>query len=408
MLSLVACPIGYGLPSDGEVFASFCGDGFKAPDEECDDGNTDEQDECTNTCTVATCGDGIVGPNETCDDGNLDDTDECPTTCEAAACGDGFIRQGVEECDDGDVSDDDATCSSQCTVPACGDGLVSAGEACDDGNADDTDACLSTCEMASCGDDFVHAGVEECDDGNADDTDACPTTCSLAFCGDGFVQVGIETCDGGVNVDGEVVDCREDCTYCGDGRKDLGLEACDDGNAESTDSCTPLCELVRRRVFVTDFSLYTGNLGGVTGADQACRDAAGSGSLENPETFKAWLSSTTFDAQSRLENGFLGLYVLVSDPEIVVAQGWNDLTDDTLEHAIDRNEYGLQEDVYVWTSTDTTGVAWTGDDCAGYKSSSNSYSGGVGYSRRNDYRWTTYGTTACSTSKALYCFEDRL
>ncbi|MEZ4453259.1 MAG: DUF4215 domain-containing protein [Nannocystaceae bacterium] len=128
--------------------AGVCGDGNLDPGEECDDGNDDEADACTNTCTNAACGDGIVNGDEGCDDGNDDDTDECTSACLPAACGDGFVQAGVEGCDDA--------------------------------NADDTDECPGTCQPASCGDGFVQAGVETCDDGNNVSSDGCLATCEVA------------------------------------------------------------------------------------------------------------------------------------------------------------------------------------------------------------------------------------
>lgn len=58
-----------------------CGDGCKAADEECDDGNTSAFDGCTEHCKLPVCGDGSVAYGETCDDGNLADGDGCPSTC---------------------------------------------------------------------------------------------------------------------------------------------------------------------------------------------------------------------------------------------------------------------------------------------------------------------------------------
>jgi cysteine-rich repeat protein len=131
--------------------APVCGDTVIDPGEECDDGNQDDADTCTNACKNAVCGDGILGPGEACDDGNQDDADTCTNACAAASCGDGKPQMGEE---------------------------------CDDGNADDTDMCLSTCLTATCGDGQVQAGVEGCDDGNAEDLDACSNTCVAATCSD--------------------------------------------------------------------------------------------------------------------------------------------------------------------------------------------------------------------------------
>ena len=121
------------------------------------------------------CGNGIVDPNEQCDDGNTNNGDACTNTCKLAVCGDGIVRVGVEQCDDGNASDSDA-CTSQCKTAVCGDGFIRTGfEACDDGNTIDTDACTAQCAVAVCGDGIVHAGAEECDDGNTNDIDSCTT-----------------------------------------------------------------------------------------------------------------------------------------------------------------------------------------------------------------------------------------
>jgi cysteine-rich repeat protein len=55
-------------------------------DEACDDGNTVDDDECSNACTSAICGDGIVQTflGETCDDGNTQSGDTCTSSCIAA------------------------------------------------------------------------------------------------------------------------------------------------------------------------------------------------------------------------------------------------------------------------------------------------------------------------------------
>jgi cysteine-rich repeat protein len=199
-----------------------CGNGTVEGDEQCDDGDSDDSDECTAACALAACGDGFVQPPEACDDGNTADADTCSSTCQAAACGDGVI-QPPEACDDGNQSDDD-TCTAACALAACGDGFVQPGEACDDGNQTDDDDCTNACALASCGDGALQPG-EACDDGNQIDTDACLSTCLAAECGDGAAQAGVEACDDGNQSN------ADDCTVA------CKLPACDDGleSGEETD-----------------------------------------------------------------------------------------------------------------------------------------------------------------------------
>lgn len=173
-----------------------CGNGFleAGNGEQCDDGNTTNDDACTNTCTLPRCGDQIVQAGEQCDDGNSDNADGCLSSCQNAACGDGFVQSGVE--------------------------------ACDDGNPDNTDACLTTCVVASCRDGFVHTGVEECDDNDSDDTNDCTNACKLPFCGDGIVHAGSsEQCDDGNGIDADA--CTNSC------KLDTDL----DGTIDDSDNC---------------------------------------------------------------------------------------------------------------------------------------------------------------------------
>lgn len=79
---------------------------------------------------VPACGDGVVQGQEECDDGNTNNFDACTNMCTQARCGDGVVQPG-ESCDDGNEIPDDA-CTNNCTEPTCGDGIVQAGEACDD------------------------------------------------------------------------------------------------------------------------------------------------------------------------------------------------------------------------------------------------------------------------------------
>jgi cysteine-rich repeat protein len=91
---------------------------------------------------VFLCGNGFIDLGEECDDGNTDPSDACTNTCQNAKCGDGIVEVGVEECDDGNRVNDDA-CSNKCTRTSCGDGVVQAGEECDDGNNIPNDGCTN-------------------------------------------------------------------------------------------------------------------------------------------------------------------------------------------------------------------------------------------------------------------------
>ncbi len=217
--------------------APSCGDGLVQSGEECDDGNTANTDDCSNACKKARCGDGVQQTNEECDDGNGTDNDGCTSACKKPKCGDTIVQQG-EACDDGNTVDSDG-CTNKCTVPGCGDGITQSSEECDDGNAINTDGCTSACKKPKCGDSFTQTG-EECDDGNKTDTDDCSNSCRKARCGDGTKQSG-EECDDGNTVD--LDGCSNACKAgkCGDNVKQNN-EECDDGNRVDTDDCTNACK----------------------------------------------------------------------------------------------------------------------------------------------------------------------
>jgi cysteine-rich repeat protein len=160
---------------------TLCGNGVRDVGEQCDDGNQDDADGCTNACTV--CGDGVVAPGEECDDGNR-------------ISGDG--------------------CDANCTVTACGNGIVTAGESCDDGNDLAGDCCSPTCQLeapgTSCGDDG-----NECTSDVCDGRGVCTHPDNTAPCSDGNLCDGDDFCSGGTcsvhtgNPCAGGSDCRRTC-----------------------------------------------------------------------------------------------------------------------------------------------------------------------------------------------------
>lgn len=72
--------------------------------EECDDGDTENNDGCSSTCQIEECGDNIKQTNEECDDGNLIDGDHCSSECETEEyCGDLIVQASLGEKCDGSV-----------------------------------------------------------------------------------------------------------------------------------------------------------------------------------------------------------------------------------------------------------------------------------------------------------------
>jgi hypothetical protein len=148
-----------------------------------------------------------------------------------------------------------------------------------------------------------------------------------------------------------------------------------------------------KRVFVTK-GTYTGSA--VLNACQAAANAAGLGG-----TWVGWLSTSRQNAIDK----------------VTAAGPWKLLTGETVfnNHAqlgmsvsvsLDVTEDGakLPGNVYVWTGTNGNGqvAPYT---CADWTSSASEV-GTIGATSDTTTAWTNYGDAVCSSSKAVYCFEN--
>ncbi|MFT5387380.1 MAG: cysteine-rich repeat protein [Candidatus Omnitrophota bacterium] len=222
-----------------------CGNNVLEATENCDDGNNDAGDGCSDTCQIEFCGDSTINNNgtETCDDGNTTAGDGCNATCQEEVCGDGVVNNnGAEFCDDGNIIAGDG-CSETCqSEDVCGDGIIGVFEECDDSNIAPGDGCNTTCQIEACGNARIDFG-EVCDDGNVAVGDGCNATCQSEVCGDGVVNNnGTEMCDDGNVAVGDGCNATCQTEVCGNGTVDFG-EFCDDGNVISLDGCTNICVL---------------------------------------------------------------------------------------------------------------------------------------------------------------------
>ncbi len=239
------------------LITSVCGNNILEAGEQCDDGNSSNNDGCSNTCTIE-----ILIPAINCSISAItskpeyanedfqtcgcaytncyidDDGPDCggipvsgpsgePCCCIGPPnCGNGIVDSG-EQCEPPNT----ATCNLTCqniTPSVCGNNIIEAGEQCDDGNAINTDACLNTCQLATCGDTFIQTTIEQCEPPN---TATCSLTCQTItppVCGNGVINGG-EVCDAGVGCPVST-NCAADCkSCCGDGMIQAPNEECDWG-----------------------------------------------------------------------------------------------------------------------------------------------------------------------------------
>lgn len=196
--------------------------------------------------TYSLCGNGVVDVGEECDDGNTNGQDGCTNHC--TICGNGVTR-APEECDDGNRTNGDG-CDADCTLTGCGNGIQTSGEACDDGNTWDGDCCSPTCQREG-------AGTPCLDDGNVCTDDVCNAAgeckhqSNTAPCSDSDVCNGQDFCSGGScsvhsgNPCGTQPECQQACVPVGSFQYRCTLDDADtacssDGVACTADACNGL------------------------------------------------------------------------------------------------------------------------------------------------------------------------
>ncbi len=172
-----------------------------------------------------------------------------------------------------------------------------------------------------------------------------------------------------------------------------------------------------RVVFATS-DTFNGNLGNFSGADAKCQAAAQEAGLSG--TFKAWIGGRmdgtgngggTQNVSERMTHSTVP-YVLTTGTK--VADDWGDLTDGSLDHGIDRDEFGNSVSGSVWTNTTTNGKAFDhrrdcgpgGSQADVWGSADQFESGHFGNVGDTGSTWTTNTNTACNNSFHLYCFEQ--
>lgn len=169
----------------------------------------------------------------------------------------------------------------------------------------------------------------------------------------------------------------------------------------------PPATLPTLRVFVSK-TTYTGNLGGVNGADIKCQQAADAIPALQGKLWRAWISTGSVNAKDRIADG---KYVRMDGA--VIAQSRIDLLDGSIAAAINLTEestapsvYGSEHAAYTWTGTNASGNATT-STCAGWDQPQFA-NATIGVTTATS-GWSDggYGAEQCQTyQRHLYCFEQ--
>lgn len=181
-------------------------------------------------------------------------------------------------------------------------------------------------------------------------------------------------------------------------------------NAANTGNCA------HKKVFLSGIStssgpdgVVTGNLGGLAGADNLCQTLANTYIPGNTSTYKAWLSSTTVSAASRLTHATVPYRNRID----IVANNWADLTDGTINAPINRiiQSTTTCANCRAWTNTSSNGTLVHNtmlDTCDNWTSSATNRFGRVGRAETGitDSQWTSFTSINCSNQHAIYCIEQ--
>jgi len=174
-----------------------------------------------------------------------------------------------------------------------------------------------------------------------------------------------------------------------------------------------------RKVFVTS-GAFTGNLGGLDGADARCQSAADKAGLGG--SYLAWLSTTSGPIVGQPASGPLHRFVrhhvpYVRPDGVRVADHFGDLVDGTLDNPINVDEFGATvfSDTGAWSSTVANGAPvgignpaqntcnnWTTDDVL----ATASFTASIG---AVDFSWSAPGISSgvqCVQRYRLICVEQ--
>jgi hypothetical protein len=157
-----------------------------------------------------------------------------------------------------------------------------------------------------------------------------------------------------------------------------------------------------RRVFISS-TPSTANLGGIAGADTKCQNLATAANLGG--MWRAWVSSNASSPDTRFTKATVPYRLLDGT---MVATNWNDLTNGSILHGIDRDEKNvLTSGTEVWTATTSDGN-FQGGGCNGFTSAADSApTAAQGISDRTNGQWTNVYLQFCDrTNPRIYCFEQ--
>lgn len=163
-----------------------------------------------------------------------------------------------------------------------------------------------------------------------------------------------------------------------------------------------------KRVFVTSSSVSSVSVGSPSVASSLCDSVAWSVPGLTGTSWRAWISTSTFNATATFGAGpWYLIHPTTKGPDgsALVATGIVQLTSGNIAAPIDRNEYGTTvSSQQVWTGTSGVGT-FSQVNCSDWNSTAMPDQGTVGNSGLSSVTWTDQTGAGCDGAHPIYCFE---
>jgi hypothetical protein len=188
--------------------------------------------------------------------------------------------------------------------------------------------------------------------------------------------------------------------------KVMAIGAISARTASANVTVIPQCGTASSKCIFVTSTTYSGNLGGLGGADAKCAARATAVGLSG--TFQAWLSSAATTEASRITTMSTMAYTRLDGTE--VAANYAALigaATTPLTASISITENGTASATAVWTDTSADGTSAGANDCSTWSDSTNGSSGATGVATGTNATWTANSAgITCDMVAALYCIEQ--
>ncbi len=165
----------------------------------------------------------------------------------------------------------------------------------------------------------------------------------------------------------------------------------------------PIVPAVGKTVFVTKTG-YTGDFGGIAGANFNCNNDAHAAGIDASRTFKAWIAVTGHPASEQFI--YQGPWVRLDGIKVVenIADLTKGASTELLTSIAVDEEGNYVAEANAWTGTDIDGEPLANLMCADF--GAGGVNGETGWVTSTSWNWTFTSTNGCNGAAHLYCFED--